>query len=63
MPKINAVVPEKTRKAMRHLAADHNTTVQAVAALAIARGMDAIRGMGKPALQESLQPDGRRKPA
>lgn len=59
--KLNAVVPEETRKEIRQLAVQQDSTVQAVAALAIDTGMRAIQKMGKKALSELLQPDGRRR--
>lgn len=63
MPKLNAVVPEDTRKAIRHLAAERDSTVQAVASLAIDLGLKEIGRMPKRTLAELLQPDGRRRPS
>ena len=61
--KLNAVVPEETRKEIRKLAVQQDSTVQAVAALAIDTGMKEIKRMGKKELSELLQPDGRRRTA
>lgn len=61
MPKLNAVVPEETRKTIRHLAAEQNSTVQAVSALAIETGLLAISKMPAKRLRDLLQPDGRRR--
>ena len=59
--KLNAVVSDDTRKAIRHLATERDSTVQAVAALAIDLGLKEIHRMPKRTLAEMLQPDGRRK--
>lgn len=61
MPKINAVVTEDTRKALRFLAAEESATVQAVTAAAINAGLKAIQNLPSGKLARMLQPDGRRK--
>ena len=63
MPKINAVVDENTRKAIRFLAAEENSTAQAVAAAAITAGLRVIQALPSSKLQKLLEPDGRRKSA
>lgn len=63
MPKINAMVPEGTREELRLFAVKKDTTVQAVAALAIVTGLRAVKAMPEKQLQKLLQPDGRRKTA
>lgn len=60
MPKINAIVPEGTRKELKDFANKQDTTVQAVAALAIATGLKAVKAMPAKQLAKLLQPDGRR---
>lgn len=59
--KINAIVPETTRTAARFLAAEHETSVQSVVALALDLGLREIQVMTKRQLRKRLEPDGRRK--
>lgn len=57
------MVPVGTREELRVFAAKKDTTVQAVAALALITGLRAVKLMPEQKLARLLQPDGRRKPA